>query len=558
MPVIGGRPSSDLAEFSVSMTGPQGPPGPPGAQGIPGPGGPQGPQGTNGSNGTDGAPGSTGPQGSPGPQGPGGAPGATGPQGLQGPPGSTGPAGPAGPTGPQGPIGTGGPASGIEYTPTGNVAAVNVQAAITELDNEKVAKAGDTMTGPLVLTAAQAEIYLQQPTPTVGGGVIHHFNGGVATFDISMGWADSGKTFFSVDRYTDAGVFQDSPFIIDKTTGLIEIFGPPVIGAHAANKAYVDSVAGTGGGGGGVPEAPNDGLQYARKSLAWAEVTQQVYGGSFNYLFNAGTSPPAAAGSVRFNNVSQNLATIIHINYTTNDSIAVNNKTFFTSRVKVGDTFYFQDKDQVDKWKLYRLTSAFTDNGTYASMPVEFVAGGTDLSAARIIVSREGASVASPIGEAPIDGEIYARRDALWTPLWDDFLMLDGSVPMTGDLVLSYAQPAITLNDTLTSGGVGRRIDGKRLGSMRWRMQLGDGVTEGGLNTGSQFTLTAYTDAGAAGPVAITIGRNDGLLKVAANPTAPLGVATKQYADTKATKATVSTSAPSGGVDGDVWYQVAP
>ena len=51
--------------------------------------------------------------------------------------------------------GTGsGAASGITVTPGGNISSTDVQAALAELDNEKVAKAGDTMTGPLVLPAA--------------------------------------------------------------------------------------------------------------------------------------------------------------------------------------------------------------------------------------------------------------------------------------------------------------------------------------------------------------------------------------------------------------------
>ena len=42
-------------------------------------------------------------------------------------------------------------ASNVGFTPTGNIASTNVQAAIVEVDNEKVAKAGDTMTGDLLL-----------------------------------------------------------------------------------------------------------------------------------------------------------------------------------------------------------------------------------------------------------------------------------------------------------------------------------------------------------------------------------------------------------------------
>lgn len=42
-------------------------------------------------------------------------------------------------------------ASNVGFTPTGNIGSTNVQAAIGELDSEKVAKAGDTMTGDLLL-----------------------------------------------------------------------------------------------------------------------------------------------------------------------------------------------------------------------------------------------------------------------------------------------------------------------------------------------------------------------------------------------------------------------
>ena len=49
-----------------------------------------------------------------------------------------------------------GAASGITVTPAGNIAATDVQAALVELDTEKVAKAGDTMTGPLVLPTGTA------------------------------------------------------------------------------------------------------------------------------------------------------------------------------------------------------------------------------------------------------------------------------------------------------------------------------------------------------------------------------------------------------------------
>jgi hypothetical protein len=157
----------------TNIKGPPGDPGPPGADStVPGPPGPTGPAGADSSvPGPVGPPGSTGATGPQGPTGP--ASTVPGPQGPTGPTGATGPQGPTGATGPPGPVPeapndgqqyarkslawsvvTGGgssAASGITFAPAGNIAATNVQAALVELDNEKVAKAGDTMTGNLTL-----------------------------------------------------------------------------------------------------------------------------------------------------------------------------------------------------------------------------------------------------------------------------------------------------------------------------------------------------------------------------------------------------------------------
>ena len=49
-------------------------------------------------------------------------------------------------------------ASSVTFTPTGNVAATNVQAAIAEVDSEKVAKSGDTMTGSLTISGGGLDL----------------------------------------------------------------------------------------------------------------------------------------------------------------------------------------------------------------------------------------------------------------------------------------------------------------------------------------------------------------------------------------------------------------
>jgi hypothetical protein len=64
-----------------------------------------------------------------------GATGATGPQGPTGATGATGATGPQGPTGPAGTT----VASGVNFTPAGNISSTNLQTAIQELDGEKAA-----------------------------------------------------------------------------------------------------------------------------------------------------------------------------------------------------------------------------------------------------------------------------------------------------------------------------------------------------------------------------------------------------------------------------------
>jgi hypothetical protein len=173
-----------------------------------------------------------------------------------------------------------------------------------------------------------------------------------------------------------------------------------------------------GADGADFPDAPNDGLQYARQSLGWSEVVHQSYGSVLNYMFNATTAAPPAAGGIRFNNTTQTAVTTIWLNYVTNDVNAINLKNYFLQRVKIGDTLYAQDKDAPTKWQLYEITGAFTDNSTYATIPVTWRAGASAITAARVIISREGASVNSPIGEAPNDGVHYSRRNLDWAPSW--------------------------------------------------------------------------------------------------------------------------------------------
>jgi hypothetical protein len=215
-----------------------------------------------------------------------------------------------------------------------------------------------------------------------------------------------------------------------------------------------------------------------------------------------------------------------------------------------------------------------------------------------------------PVGEAPIDGQQYARSDGAWevvvggtggggSTAWADITGKPSTFPptlpiassgvtgldtaqsaqdtaiagkvakggdtMTGSLAIMPASGSAGLTlaasssgDTLTwfsksASGQGNYLDGLTNYSKRWRLTLGDAVAESGSNAGSNFTLGRYTDAGALIDVPLAINRATGLSTVTADPTAALGIATKQYVDARTPKITVATTAPGSPAVNDVW-----
>lgn len=64
-----------------------------------------------------------------------------------------------------------GAASNISVTPTGGVQSTNVQAALAELDTEKLAKGGDAMTGPLALAGDPTQPLHAAPKQYVDSGL---------------------------------------------------------------------------------------------------------------------------------------------------------------------------------------------------------------------------------------------------------------------------------------------------------------------------------------------------------------------------------------------------
>jgi len=124
-------------------------------------------------------------------------------------------------------------------------------------------------------------------------------------------------------------------------------------------------------------------------------------------------------------------------------------------------------------------------------------------------------------------------QDAATKAYADTKMSSTTDVKMLGDLEIENGSPSLTLDETTAVGtaGSGNRINGMRVGKMRWLMRLGDGTVEPGANVGSDFDVIRYNDAGSILGTVLKFVRSTGLGTVAGPPTADLGIATKKYVD---------------------------
>jgi len=235
-----------------------------------------------------------------------GTQGEVGPIGVQGPQGEIGETGPEGPTGPQGIIEEA-PTSGSVYgrrgsdstwevvtatsadvlpvVPSGGISSTTVQAALYELDTEKLSKSGGVMTGPLTLAGPSHWTYA---TPGAGS------------------WYDSNnaadKFFVGTDPTTEtfriyAATAAINALSIDGITGKTTVVHPPSNDYHIATKKYVDErtgdfvdVAGDTMTGGltlptlNVEHANNSDIWFKAGGVAkWLTRSEPLPAGDFNF-----------------------------------------------------------------------------------------------------------------------------------------------------------------------------------------------------------------------------------------------------------------------------------
>lgn len=129
-------------------------------------------------------------------------------------------------------------ASNIASTPTGDVAASTVQTAIAELSADKVAKAGDTMSGPLILAADPAVALGAATKQYVDGSVFPGFVGISFTAAAPTGWLNlQGGTIGNAASGAGARANADTAALFAYLWNNLSNSVAPVSGGRGANAA---------------------------------------------------------------------------------------------------------------------------------------------------------------------------------------------------------------------------------------------------------------------------------------------------------------------------------
>jgi hypothetical protein len=144
------------------------------------------------------------------------------------------------------------------------------------------------------------------------------------------------------------------------------------------------------------------------------------------------------------------------------------------------------------------------------------------------------------------DLEVLRYNDAgtyLGSPL--SINRASGAMTVTGNIAVNHttgvyigAQGAVNTYLNLDTANYANLIRGTKGGTARWQISLGDGQTESGGNTGNNFALTYWNDAGTTSQSPITADRSgnigiNGSMYLANAPTAASQATTKSYVDTR-------------------------
>jgi hypothetical protein len=285
---------------------------------------------------------------------------------------------------------------------------------------------------------------------------------------------------------------------------------------------------GNTGPAGGIPEAPNDGIAYNRKSLGWVA---DAGGGS------AASVTFAPVGGVGATNVQAAIAEL--------DTEKATKVYVDTQDALKADKTYVDTKDAL---KVSKAGDFMTDSLTVIHADVGFFAAkapgahnamfegavgtATDYSDYKTRWTLVlGDSSAETGGNTGSHFNINRSNDAgvfIDTPL--QISRTSGSSTFFGNLSILKANPYFQLKQT--AAGQINQIAGWSPTNVRWGIAIGDGTPETGVNNvGNEFAIYRYSDAGAFIDAPLIITRTDGKVTLNGPPIGANGAATKAYVD---------------------------
>jgi len=521
--------------------GPVGPEGPVGPQGSTGPQGPQGPQGAQGAQGAAGTgitmqgsvatagdlptsgntqgdayivqaddslhiwdgtvwvsggsiQGPPGVQGPVGPQGIQGPTGATGSTGAQGPVGPEGPTGPQGSTGAQGPVGPTGPAGadGSPDTPAQVLAKlITVDGAGSGLDADLLDGQNGAFFAPIASPTFTGDP--KAPTP--------------ATAD--------NDTSIATTAYVKANVaaLVGSASTDFDTLGEIENYIAANITPALGNKADIFSPTLTGD-----PKAPTPATGDNDTSIATtAFVKAQAYAPLASPALTGNpTAPTPTAGD--------------------NDT-SIATTAFVTNAVTAAGGAAPSNANPIMDGVAASGSSALYARGDHVhpsdTSREPFITAGTTAQYRRGDKTWQALDKAA-VGLGNVDNTSDANKPVSTAQAAADALrVLKSGDTMTGNLTISKSAPYLFLNATDSQPG---GITVNRSNSNRWSIDLATGDPESGGNAGSNIGINRFSDAGGFLGTPLFITRSTGLITLSGDPTAALGIATKQYVDNRNSK----------------------
>jgi len=410
-------------------------------------------------------------------------------------------------------------AGSVGFTPAGNVGSNNVQAAIQELDNEKVAKAGDTMTGNLVIQKAAPRLSFDA-TDANGPYIEVKRNNVFRWFFYLAGDPETGSNVgsdFYIQCMNDAGGSVAFPLRIERKTGVVKL--QEAIPSTSTTTGALQVAGGAGIAGaintsGNLTIAKDNPVITLNQTGTVLPQMMSQKNGLLRWVvaWHAGVESSGNAGSdfslYSFNDAGGSLKQPLIINRATSLVTLDGDLTVSKADAQIhlkstaGTGAYITTyKANAVRWSL-QIGNSAVESGSNAGSDfalLRFNDAGASIDAPLIIYRNTGnvAINSTTPSTSPTTGALTIPYGGVG---------IAGALYTGGIIVIAKSTPIFYMNDL---GGAGNYISAQRNGLSRWEMSLGSG-SEPGSNAGSDFVLNRYSDAGGLLGSAIVVRRNNG------------------------------------------------